>query len=249
MEESKAFSRHEYAQREFWNSRFKEYTAPFDWYVSWTELKTLFLGTLPANEYKRTLMVGCGNSRKNYIALSVAMEQAEYDITNIDISDVVIDQAREKNAQDFLIMDATRMAFRDKTFELLVDKGTYDALASDSQSVLAHSLVTEMGRVTEKALVIITHGKPENRSRIFKAQLAGEWREQVVKCELSPQSQFINVIRSKFPGESLKGVIRDPEKLKICIKEMNRSKEDQGTADEGSTRQSICWVYIYFRVT
>ena len=46
-------------------------------------------------------------------------------ITNMDISEVVL----EKMHQIDLTMDATRVNFRDSSFDICFDKGTYDALA------------------------------------------------------------------------------------------------------------------------
>jgi ubiquinone/menaquinone biosynthesis C-methylase UbiE len=60
-------------------------------------------------------------------------------ITNIDISDNVISKMRDHYrritpTQEFLVIDATRMAYRDNSFDICIDKGTYDALACGSES-------------------------------------------------------------------------------------------------------------------
>ena len=52
-----------------------------------------------------------------------------YYIFNIDISDVVLAQMREKVSQEYFLMDATNISFPDRTFDLVLDKGTFDALA------------------------------------------------------------------------------------------------------------------------
>ena len=62
MEETQTFSRHEYAQRDFWNKRFTEYKSAFDWYVGWEELKTVIKTNFPSETITNVLMVGCGNS-------------------------------------------------------------------------------------------------------------------------------------------------------------------------------------------
>ena len=80
-------------------------------------------------------MVGCGNSK-----LSEEMDCAGFKfITNIDISDNVITKMREHYrritpTQEFQVIDATRMAYRDNSFDICIDKGTYDALACGSES-------------------------------------------------------------------------------------------------------------------
>jgi hypothetical protein len=64
----------------------------FDWYVGWGELKEFFKENIKEDD--NLLMVGCGNSSKifvNKIELSEGLYKAGYEnITNIDISDVVI---------------------------------------------------------------------------------------------------------------------------------------------------------------
>lgn len=128
-EHSQTYPRTEYAQKEFWNARFREYSKPFDWYATWKELRKYILPKFHPSSAPHVLMVGCGNSSKLYIELSDEMQKDGYWITNIDISDVVIQQVAQKSTQDFLVMNATQSWFRDKVFDIVLDKGTFDALA------------------------------------------------------------------------------------------------------------------------
>ena len=72
-------------------------------------------------------MVGCGNSQ-----LSHQMWEAGYkDIVNIDISPKVIEQMAEKfPMMVWEVMDATKMSYKDAEFDVVMDKGTLDALVS-----------------------------------------------------------------------------------------------------------------------
>jgi ubiquinone/menaquinone biosynthesis C-methylase UbiE len=80
-------------------------------------------------------MVGCGNSK-----LSEEMSNDGYRvITNIDIAGSVIEKMKNHYStkyplQQFLVGDATHMAYRDNSFDLCIDKGTFDALACGSDS-------------------------------------------------------------------------------------------------------------------
>ena len=66
-------------------------------------------------------------------------------------------------------MDATKMDFRDNSFDITIDKGTYDALAcSENDKSMIRNLYLEMIRVTKHAVVIITNGTPEKRMPDFK---------------------------------------------------------------------------------
>jgi ubiquinone/menaquinone biosynthesis C-methylase UbiE len=73
------------------------------------------------------------------IELSEEMYKDGYkSITNMDISKIVLEKMREFYTHakvshpitfEYLAMDATRMNFRDNSFDVSIDKGTYDALA------------------------------------------------------------------------------------------------------------------------
>ena len=80
-------------------------------------------------------MLGCGNSK-----LSDQMYEAGYeDILNIDIAPSVIDQMKQASIEKgydlnkikWETMDATNMeGIKDNSIDVLIDKGTLDALIS-----------------------------------------------------------------------------------------------------------------------
>ncbi len=72
-------------------------------------------------------MVGCGNSK-----LSYQMHQAGYkNILSIDISPSVIQQMKQEFPElSWEVMDATKMSYKDGQFDVIIDKGTLDALIS-----------------------------------------------------------------------------------------------------------------------
>ncbi|XP_070177056.1 eEF1A lysine and N-terminal methyltransferase-like isoform X2 [Littorina saxatilis] len=99
----------------------------------------------------KVLMVGCGNSR-----LSEDMYDVGYhSIVNIDISDIVICQMTERNAEKreemtFEKMDVTQMTYDDGNFSVAVDKGTLDALAVDQEEATlatVNAMFKEVSRV------------------------------------------------------------------------------------------------------
>jgi 2-polyprenyl-3-methyl-5-hydroxy-6-metoxy-1,4-benzoquinol methylase len=71
-------------------------------------------------------MVGCGNAK-----LSEEMYADGFtNILNIDISEVVIYKMKEAHPEmTWDVADATQMTYEDGSFDLVIDKGTYDALA------------------------------------------------------------------------------------------------------------------------
>ncbi|XP_033186589.2 eEF1A lysine and N-terminal methyltransferase homolog [Bombus vancouverensis nearcticus] len=123
----------EFSQVEYWNTFFKKRgKRNFEWYGEYPELCGIFLKYIKVKD--NILIVGCGNS-----TVSMCLYDAGYrNITNIDISHIVIKQMRDINAtmRPQLVyehMDATQMAYADNTFSVVLDKGTLDALMSDTK--------------------------------------------------------------------------------------------------------------------
>ena len=76
---------------------------------------------------------------------------------------------------DFIAMDATRMNYRDNSYDVCIDKGTYDALACGSDKTVLSNLMNEMLRVASHSVVVITSGTPEKRMNYFEEFLAGKF--------------------------------------------------------------------------
>ncbi|CAD7078893.1 unnamed protein product [Hermetia illucens] len=140
----------EFGQTEYWDTFFKKRgKKAFEWYGEYPELCDQLHKYIKVKD--SVLMVGCGNSK-----LSMDMYDIGFrDITNIDISPVVIKQMLEVNRNQrsdmkFLQMDATMMTFPDESFSVALDKGTLDALMTDeSEGVLetVRKYFSEVSRV------------------------------------------------------------------------------------------------------
>ncbi|XP_012273938.1 methyltransferase-like protein 13 isoform X2 [Orussus abietinus] len=125
-------SHEEFNKVEYWNTFFrKRGKKSFDWYGEYPEL----CGYL--SKYAKTkdliLVVGCGSS-----TLSADLYDVGYrNITNIDISEVVIKKMQKINESArpslrFEHMDATCMTYPNERFSVVLDKGTLDALMPSS---------------------------------------------------------------------------------------------------------------------
>jgi 2-polyprenyl-3-methyl-5-hydroxy-6-metoxy-1,4-benzoquinol methylase len=132
-------------------SQSKEET--FDWFKGYAELKELLNKILP-NKQDRILMLGCGNS-----ALSEEMYADGYSsIDNVDFSETVIKQMRERTVGQtglrWHVMDISELKFEDETFDVVLDKGTMDALMCERGDVWSPSeeLCREVAREVDEVV-------------------------------------------------------------------------------------------------
>ncbi|XP_028174754.1 eEF1A lysine and N-terminal methyltransferase homolog isoform X3 [Ostrinia furnacalis] len=123
-------SHKEFSEKDYWNKFFKKRgNKAFEWYGEYMELCSQLHKYIKPKD--SILITGCGNS-----SLSADLYDVGYtNITNIDVSEVVIRQMTSINAHrtnmKFLCMDAMKTTFSDEEFNVVLDKGTLDALMPD----------------------------------------------------------------------------------------------------------------------
>jgi SAM-dependent methyltransferase len=117
----------QYGEPDYWDKRYSQQKhKTFDWLENWESLKPLLEPILTPES--SILMLGCGNA-----LISQEMYDDGYqNITNIDISQVVIDDMKERNVDrpnmTWEVMDVMKMSYEDNTFDIAIDKSTIDAL-------------------------------------------------------------------------------------------------------------------------
>jgi ubiquinone/menaquinone biosynthesis C-methylase UbiE len=159
-----------YGKPEYWDERYTKDTDQFDWYQRYAGVKDILTKKLKTNH--AILNIGCGNSR-----LSEEMYDDGYqNITNIDISQVVINQMIEKTKEKysnlkFKKMDVRELELPNESFDIVIDKGTLDAiLCGDNAAQNAELMLKEVYRVLAPTgiYICITYGIPEQREMYFK---------------------------------------------------------------------------------
>jgi cyclopropane fatty-acyl-phospholipid synthase-like methyltransferase len=159
----------DYGKPEYWDERYKANDTTFDWYVSFEALKEIMLPL--SKPESKILMIGCGNSR-----LSSQLYEAGYqNITNLDISEVCINQMKQRykdmDKMEWIRMDATKLDFPDASFDLVIDKGTTDAILCGSNSFHnVHQMNKHISRVMKKGTyyICISYGQPDTRIDHFR---------------------------------------------------------------------------------
>eukprot|EP00742_Colponemidia_sp_Colp-10_P001417 GILJ01001525.1.p1 GENE.GILJ01001525.1~~GILJ01001525.1.p1 ORF type:complete len:362 (+),score=53.01 GILJ01001525.1:56-1141(+) len=123
----------DYHNSEYWNERYETYTEPFDWLLSYEHVRYILRSYV--TDTSKILIVGCGNADFSADMYDDGLQN----ITNIDLSRVVIQQMKERHVcRDKMTweeMDATDMKFADDSFDLIVDKGLLDTLVCGTDSI------------------------------------------------------------------------------------------------------------------
>ncbi|XP_027724399.1 methyltransferase-like protein 13 [Vombatus ursinus] len=142
----------EFGSADYWEKFFQQRgKKAFEWYGSYLELCGVLHKYIKAKD--KVLVVGCGNSELSEQLYDVGYQ----DIVNIDISEVVIKQMKERNGSrrpqmSFLQMDMTKMEFPDASFQVVLDKGTLDAVLTDEEEKTLEKvdrMLAEVGRVLQ----------------------------------------------------------------------------------------------------
>ena len=121
------------------------------------------------------------------------------------------------------------MNFRDNSYDLCIDKGTFDALACGENREPLKKLLQEMNRVARVATVIITSGTPDRRMHYFTEFLENQYLKiEHHKIEVSNVAQLINILRTELKNKPLSHAIKnEPEVFKTALKELARIKQEK----------------------
>ncbi|XP_040840189.1 eEF1A lysine and N-terminal methyltransferase isoform X2 [Ochotona curzoniae] len=142
----------EFGSVDYWEKFFQQRgKKAFEWYGTYLELCGVLHKYIKPRE--KVLVIGCGNSELSEQLYDVGYQ----DIVSIDISESAIKQMRERNAtrrpqMSFLRMDMTQMDFPSASFQVVLDKGTLDAVLTDEGEKTLQQvdrMLAEVGRVLQ----------------------------------------------------------------------------------------------------
>ena len=103
----------------------------FEWYADFEDLLPHLQEGLIEGTAQRVLVPGCGNSLLSE-KLVTAMHQTE--VTSIDFVPELVEKMNAKNVSGvtYAQMDFLEMSFADGSFDVVLDKGSFDAICLDS---------------------------------------------------------------------------------------------------------------------
>ncbi|XP_025286121.1 eEF1A lysine and N-terminal methyltransferase isoform X8 [Canis lupus familiaris] len=184
---------------DYWEKFFQQRgKKAFEWYGSYLELCGVLHKYIKPRE--KVLVIGCGNSELSEQLYDVGYQ----DIVNIDISEVVIKQMKERNASrrpqmSFLKMDMTQMEFPDASFQVVLDKGTLDAVLTDEEEKTLQQvdrMLAEVGRVLQGRETEWLFGMEEGRKQL--AATAGFRRLITVALHRGQQYEGMDSIQAEL---------------------------------------------------
>lgn len=161
----------DYGEAEYWEERYRDEDGEYEWFLSWNEAATRL------NKYvsgaKTSLNLGCGNSPMAQEMLESGVES----VLSIDVSPTVIEKMKKKYEGNekllWAVMDCTKLECPSDEYDLVVDKGTLDALyCSDrAQDVVAKTL-SEIRRVLKPGglFIDISFGAPASRAQLTQTK-------------------------------------------------------------------------------
>ncbi|CAH3855140.1 eEF1A lysine and N-terminal methyltransferase homolog [Pieris brassicae] len=236
-------SHKEFSEKDYWNKFFKKRgNKAFEWYGEYLELCTYLHKYIKQTD--KILIPGCGNSSLSADLYDVGMKK----ITNIDVSEVVIRQMKAINVarseMTFTCMDAMKTTFEENEFNVVLDKGTLDALMPDeSEETISNidNYFKEMKRIlkTGGRFICISLLQSHILKKLVDVFSDKSWMFRVVRCHEAEQKNIENgdgttlpvfvVIATKFKlmpnlilevclaGEKMIR-LKSPEELLSCVK-------------------------------
>ena len=224
-----------YGEKEYWKKHYKNIdNNTFDWLLDYSDVKDIISSLKISKESGKILNVGCGNSEFS----EHMYDDGYHNIQNIDISQELINYMSERIQNrpglTYEVMDILDMKFTNNSFDLIIDKGTFDAIScSYDYFINIAKMMKEIQRVLKVGgyYMIISYEEPENRIIHLKRKFL-KLKVEVIKIKENyikgNKSDFIYIYLCK----KLEGADEESEKFfEETIKELIAQEEIEEDAD------------------
>jgi ubiquinone/menaquinone biosynthesis C-methylase UbiE len=186
-----------YSDSDYWNQRYTRQNGTFEWYRPWGYFSSTVLPFLDQKD--RCLNIGCGNSQ---MSLDL-VKDGFIKVVSIDISQVVIDKMKEMFSEndrvEWIQGDCMKLPFENDCFDVVVDKGTLDALVCSIRAVLnVKSMLSEVCRVLKSGGVFIEISLGADERKGYFERCDNCWKRvhiKVINDERLKTSHTVNIFR------------------------------------------------------
>jgi SAM-dependent methyltransferase len=161
-----------FADRQYWEDRYKKSPDHCEWYMSWERLKPVIGPILEGRHH--CLHIGCGTSSLGAELLQTGIEK----VVNIDFSRTIIEYMKAEYVteprlewQALNIIEPTE--FKAQEFDLIIDKGTMDSqMCSDVAASNIDELFRDISRILKPGgyFIVVSSGPDELRRFFFAAE-------------------------------------------------------------------------------
>ncbi|NWS75712.1 MET13 protein, partial [Crotophaga sulcirostris] len=226
----------EFGSARYWERFFRQCgQRPFEWYGAFPQLCPVLKKYVRPCD--KVLVVGCGNSELSEQMYDVGMCE---DIVNIDISDAVIREMQERSRgrrpnMSYLLMDVLQMDFSDGHFQVVLDKGTLDAILTDEEEATlgkVDRMFAEVSRVLQIGgrYLCVSLAQEHVLKKAVEYFSQEGWVVRVHQVASSGDEQqfvlpiFVYVMTKfkKIPGSA-------PQILEICTEEQDKPMRVEST--------------------
>ncbi|CAG9327893.1 unnamed protein product [Blepharisma stoltei] len=192
----------DFSSVEYWDSRYEsEINVSYDWLVSFTQLRSIFLSKLHDNFDAEILIVGSGNSHMG----EELIKEGYKNITNIDFSPVLVHQMNERTQDlgeemEYITMDACNITFPVGIFDLIIDKCTLDCiLCGDNNFQRASSYLQGVYRCLKPggSFIVVSYGVPDSRLGYLKNKFL-PWGIEQAKITKSSSDSFASFEQARY---------------------------------------------------
>ncbi|XP_037381097.1 endothelin-converting enzyme 2 isoform X1 [Talpa occidentalis] len=151
-----------YREVQYWDRRYQGAadSAPYEWFGNFSSFRALLEPELRPED--RILVLGCGNSALSYELFLGGFP----DVTSVDYSSVVVAAMRARYAHvpklRWETMDVRALGFPSGSFDVVLEKGTLDALLAGEQdpwTVSAEGVHTVDQVLSEVSRVLVPGGR------------------------------------------------------------------------------------------
>ncbi|XP_072330194.1 EEF1A lysine methyltransferase 4 isoform X1 [Scyliorhinus torazame] len=164
-----------YKDQDYWDERYR-HEETFEWFGAFSCFEHLLKEEIRSDE--TILILGCGNSSMSYDMFMSGYRS----ITNIDFSAICIEKMASKYAScpgmEWKVMDAKTLEFENESFDVVLEKGTLDAMMVDetdpwnvSQETkeIIDQILKEISRILRKGgrFISITFAQPHFRKQLY----------------------------------------------------------------------------------